>query len=95
MAGGTNFGARDPETDAYVCSQNNIIYNHEDVYSPKNSRRSCTEHYLELVAVSEECGGADNLIVDKIVHYADPAIRMSIILRLNLTWIDFPRQAEE
>ena len=63
--------------------------------APESSKRSWTEHYLYLVAVSETCGGADNLVQDNIVHYADPSMRVSMLARLNLTWIDYLRQAEE
>lgn len=63
--------------------------------APKNPKRSWTEHYLYLVAVSEACGGADNLVQDNIVHYADPSMRVSMLARLNLTRIDYLRQAEE
>ena len=61
----------------------------------KNSRRSWAEHYLYLVAVSEACGGADNLVLDNIVHYADTAMRVSMLSRLNLARTDCLRQAEE
>lgn len=46
------------------------------------------EHYLYLVAVSEACGGVDNLVINNIVHYADPATKISLFLRLNLTRTD-------
>ena len=61
--------------------------------APKSSKRSWTEHYLYLVAVSE--AGADNLVQDNIVHYADPSMRVSMLARLDLTRIDYLRQAEE
>ena len=63
--------------------------------APKSSKRSWTEHYLYLVAVSKACGGADNLVQDNIVDYADPNMRVSMLARLNLTRIDYLRQAEE
>ena len=47
------------------------------------------------MAVSKSCGGADNLVQDNIVHYADPSMRVSMLARLNLTRIDYLRQAEE
>ena len=50
---------------------------------------------MYLVAVSEACGGADNLVQDNIVHYADPSMRVSMLASLNLTRIDYLRQAEE
>uniref|UniRef100_A0AAV1UHJ8 Uncharacterized protein n=1 Tax=Peronospora matthiolae TaxID=2874970 RepID=A0AAV1UHJ8_9STRA len=61
----------------------------------KSSKRSWTEHYLYLVAVSEACGGADNLVQDNIVHYADPNVRVSILARFSRTRIDYLQQAEE
>nr|CCA23219.1 conserved hypothetical protein [Albugo laibachii Nc14] len=39
--------------------------------APKSPMRSGTGHYLYLVAASEACGGADNLVQDNIVPYAD------------------------
>nr|CCA13864.1 conserved hypothetical protein [Albugo laibachii Nc14] len=63
--------------------------------APKSPKRSWTEHYLYLVALSEACGGADNLAQDNIVHYADPSMRASILSRLNLMRTDYLRQAEE
>ncbi|KAG3011343.1 hypothetical protein PC121_g15728 [Phytophthora cactorum] len=63
--------------------------------APKSAKRSWTEHYLYLVAVSEACGGADNLVLANIVHYADSVIRVSMLSRLNLARTDYLRQAEE
>lgn len=62
---------------------------------PKNSKRSWTEQYLYLVAVSEACGGADNLLLENIVRYAEPAMRISMLLRLSLTPTEKLRQDEE
>ncbi|KAG3075450.1 hypothetical protein PC121_g8033 [Phytophthora cactorum] len=42
----------------------------------KSAKRSWTVHYLYRVAVSEACGKAENLVLDNIVHYADPAMRV-------------------
>ncbi|KAG2790976.1 hypothetical protein PC129_g21386 [Phytophthora cactorum] len=63
--------------------------------APKSAKRSWTEHYLYLVAVSEACGGADNLVLDNIVHYADPVMKVSMLSRLNLARTDYLRQAEK
>eukprot|EP00644_Phytophthora_capsici_P017110 jgi/Phyca11/46259/gw1.96.28.1 len=49
--------------------------------APKSAKRSWTEHYLYLVAVSEACGGAENLVLDNIVHYAEPGMRVSMLRR--------------
>uniref|UniRef100_M4BWJ9 Uncharacterized protein n=1 Tax=Hyaloperonospora arabidopsidis (strain Emoy2) TaxID=559515 RepID=M4BWJ9_HYAAE len=54
----------------------------------KSSRRICTEHYLYLVVISEARGGADNLVLDNIVYYADPAMRVSMLSGLNLAMTD-------
>ena len=62
--------------------------------APKNSKRSWTKHYLYLVAVREACGGADSLVLDNIVHYADPGMRVSMLSRLNSTRTDYLRQAK-
>ena len=48
-----------------------------------------------MVAVSEACGGADNLVLDNIVYYAEPAMRITMLSRLNLARTDYLRQAEE
>ncbi|KAG2984949.1 hypothetical protein PC118_g8585 [Phytophthora cactorum] len=61
----------------------------------KSAKRSWTVHYLYRVAVSEACGKAENLVLDNIVHYADPAMRVSMLSRLNLARTDYLRQAEE
>ena len=61
----------------------------------KALHRSLTEHFLYLTVVSDACGGADNLFLDKIVHYADPTMRTTMLSRLNLNRGDYLRQAEE
>nr|CCA24596.1 conserved hypothetical protein [Albugo laibachii Nc14] len=45
--------------------------------------------------VSEACGGADNLVLDNAVHYADPTMRVTMLSRLNLARTDYLRQTEE
>jgi hypothetical protein len=56
--------------------------------APKSAKRSWTEHYLYLVAVSEAYGGAESLVQDNIVHYA---MRVSMLSRLNLSRTDYIR----
>lgn len=34
----------------------------------KSLQQSWTEHFLYLTAVSDACGGADNIVLDNIVH---------------------------
>lgn len=50
---------------------------------------------MYLTAVSDACGGTDSLVLDNIVHYADPHIRMTMLSRLDMHQIDHIRQAEE
>ena len=61
----------------------------------KSPQCSWTEHYLYLTAVSDACGGADNVFLDNIVHYADTSMRTTMLTRLNLNRLDYLRQAEE
>ena len=61
----------------------------------KSPQRSWTEHFLYLTAVNDACGGADNLVLDNIVHYADPMMRTTMLSRLDLHRIDYLRQAED
>ncbi|CAH0513265.1 unnamed protein product [Peronospora belbahrii] len=61
----------------------------------ESSEQRWTEHRLYLPAVSEAYGGADNVVQDNIVHYADPNVRVSILARFSRTRIDYLQQAEE
>lgn len=63
--------------------------------APKSSRRSWTEPFLYLTAMSDACGGADHLVLDNIVHCAGPAMQMTMLSRLDLHRQDSLRQAEE
>ena len=47
--------------------------------APKASHRSWTDHFLYLTAVSDACGGANSLVLDNIVHYVDPHMRMTML----------------
>ena len=49
----------------------------------KSTQQSWTEHFLYLTAVSDACGGADNLVLDNIVHYADPTMRKTMLAKLD------------
>ena len=49
-----------------------------------------TDHFLYLTAVSDSCGGAEN-----IVHSADPSARMMMLARLDIHRMDYLRKAEE
>ena len=57
--------------------------------APKAGHRSWTDHLLYLTAVSDACGGADSLVLNDIVHYADPHMRTAVHRNDSL------RQAEE
>ena len=61
----------------------------------KSSQRNWTDHFVYLTAVRDACGGADNLVLDNIVHYAYPTMRTTLLSRLNLNRVDYLRQAEE
>ena len=61
----------------------------------KSSQRYWTEHFLYLTAVSDACGGADNLVLDNIVHYAYSTMSTAMLFRMNLHRADYLRQAEE
>ena len=63
--------------------------------APKASHRIWTDHFLYLTAVSGACGGADSLVLDNIVHYADPQMRTTMLSRLNIHRMDHLRQSEE
>ena len=47
------------------------------------------------MAVSKACGGDEYLVQDNIVHYADPAMKVSMLARLILMRTDNLRKAEE
>ena len=79
MAGGANFGARDAETTAYICSQDNTGSKQKDVY--------CIQEHQEKLD--------GTLPLPDSWSERNPAMRMSMVLRLNLTPTDFLRQAEE
>uniref|UniRef100_A0AAV1TZR9 CCHC-type domain-containing protein n=1 Tax=Peronospora matthiolae TaxID=2874970 RepID=A0AAV1TZR9_9STRA len=63
--------------------------------APKASHRSWTDHFVYLTAVSDACDGADSLVLNNIVHYADPHMRMTMFSRLYIHWTDPLRQDEE
>nr|CCA15753.1 AlNc14C14G1659 [Albugo laibachii Nc14] len=69
------------------------------------SERACEFSWLEdikvdvlgqhLGAVSDACGGADNLVLENIDHYADPSTRMMILSRTDIHRMEFLRKAKE
>nr|CCA17187.1 AlNc14C31G2888 [Albugo laibachii Nc14] len=61
----------------------------------KSPARIWKERYLYLVAESEVCGGDGNLVLDNIVHYADPSMRIFMLSRQNLVRADYLRQEGE
>ena len=63
--------------------------------APKASHRSRTDHFLYLTAVSDACGGADSLVLDNVVHCADPHMRTTMFSRLDIHRTDYLRQAGE
>lgn len=67
--------ARDAAFATHIFDEDHSCAEYEDLHGAKSAKRSWTEHYLCLVAVSEGWRGADNLVQDNIVHYADPSMR--------------------
>lgn len=64
--------------------------------APKEGKRSWTEHYMYLVAVSEACGGgADYLVLNNIVQYASVELRTVLTAKVDETRTDYLQQAEE
>ena len=61
----------------------------------KDPKRSWPEHYLYLVAVSDACGGADQQVLDNIVHYASTELSTVLMAKYDNSRADFLRQAEE
>nr|CCA19667.1 conserved hypothetical protein [Albugo laibachii Nc14] len=63
--------------------------------APKAVHRSWTDHFLYLTAVSDACGGSDDLVLEKIVHYADPSARMMMLSQIDIHRMEFLRQVDE
>ena len=55
----------------------------------KATHRNWTDHFLYLTAVSDACGGADSLVLDNIVYYADPHMRTTMLSKLDIHRIDY------
>ncbi|KAE9279204.1 hypothetical protein PR003_g28297 [Phytophthora rubi] len=52
------------------------------------------EHAMQRLLHTEVCGRANNLVQDNIFHYTDPAMRVSMLSRLNIARTDYLWQAE-
>ena len=63
--------------------------------APKAGHISWMDHFLYLTAVSDACGGVDNLVLNNIVYYADPHMQTNMMSRLDMHRTDPLRQAEE
>ncbi|CAI5733954.1 unnamed protein product [Hyaloperonospora brassicae] len=61
----------------------------------KEARRTWVEHYLYMVAVSDARGGADSLVLDKIVHHASPELMNVMRAKYDPCRVDYMRHAEE
>ncbi|KAG3033372.1 hypothetical protein PC120_g1949 [Phytophthora cactorum] len=62
---------------------------------PKDTRRSWSEHYMYLVAVSEACGGGANyLVLNNIVQYASVELRTVLMVKVEAARTDYLQQAE-
>lgn len=64
--------------------------------APKNTRRSWSERYMYMLAVSEACGGgADYLVLNNIVQYASVELRTVLMASIDAERNDYLQQAEE
>ena len=60
----------------------------------KEARRTWDEHFLYTIAVSDERGGADSLVLDKIVQHTSPEL-INVMPKYDPTRSDYLRHAEE
>ncbi|POM74260.1 Integrase catalytic core protein [Phytophthora palmivora] len=64
--------------------------------APKDHKRTWSEHYMYLVAISEACGGgADYLVLNNIVQYASVDLRTVLMAKVDGTRTDYLQQSEE
>ena len=61
----------------------------------KEIKRSWPEHYFYLVAVSDAAGGAEQQVLDNIVHYASSELHTVIMAKYDGNRVDYLAQAEE
>ena len=63
--------------------------------SNKESKMSLPEHYLYLVAVSDETDGEEQQVLDNIVRYPSPDLAMILMERYQTHRVDYFVHAEE
>ena len=61
----------------------------------KQPKRTWSEHFLYMAAVSDARGGADSLALDNIVHDASPELMNVMRAKYDPTRSDYLRHAEE
>ena len=61
----------------------------------KEQRRTWAEQLLFMVAVSDTRGGADSLVLGKIVHHASPKLMNVMRAKNDSTRFDYLRRAEK
>ncbi|KAE9302953.1 hypothetical protein PF001_g13775 [Phytophthora fragariae] len=62
----------------------------------KDPKRTWSEHYMYLVAITEACGGgADYLVLNNIVQYASADLRTVLMAKVDGTRTDYLQQSEE
>lgn len=61
----------------------------------KDAKRTCAEHFLYMVAVSNARGGTDSLVLDNIVHHASPELMNAMRTKYDPTRVDYLHHAEE
>ncbi|OWZ04657.1 hypothetical protein PHMEG_00023404 [Phytophthora megakarya] len=63
---------------------------------PKSSKRSWPEHYMYLLAVLDACGTlSDYMVLDSIVQYAVPSMKLVLMAKVDGTRMDHLQHAEE
>ncbi|OWZ02905.1 hypothetical protein PHMEG_00025456 [Phytophthora megakarya] len=63
---------------------------------PKSSKRSWPEHYMYLLAVLDACGTlSDYMVLDSIVQYAVPSMKVVLMAKVDGTRMDHLQHAEE
>jgi hypothetical protein len=63
--------------------------------APKDSKRSWSEHYMYVVAISEATGNSDYMVLTNIVQYASAELRTVLMAKVDQSRTDFLTHAEE
>nr|CCA18061.1 AlNc14C44G3620 [Albugo laibachii Nc14] len=80
-----------------MCFDPTSLQRRHAVLYGKNKRtgHSWNEHFLSLSAVSEAIGGADDMLLESVIKYANPDFEQALMALVNTMREDTRRQAEE